>query len=226
MQEHISKQFDQDLSALHVGVSHMANLTTSQIERGIRGLAGVESPVVFDVQSVEAEINTFEIKLNKKLFELIARRQPAAVDLRLIMAYARAVNDLERIGDEAKKIAVKSLNIAPRAEFDEIRRQSLVVMLEQANVLVNHSITALLSLELHGVTDMVKDDEEIDQGYLNILKKLIELKLNEPVMVESTLEIALIAKAIERIGDHAKNIVEGVVHVVKGEDVRHAIPAG
>lgn len=222
MQDHISKLFDDDLDALRNGVAKMGSVVTAQIDRGARALSQAAEPTLEEIQAGESEINSLEILLVQRCYELIAARQPTAVDLRLVMSYARATNDLERMGDEAKKVAMKSFQISSHPEFLDIRRNDLFPMLEKAKQLVGDAVTALTTLELSNVTDMVKEDEVIDQEYLDTLKRLIGLKLDEPSMIASTLEIALIAKAIERIGDHAKNIVEGVIHVVKGTDVRHS----
>ena len=219
--EHLSKQYDNDLDALRSRVLQMGGLVEAQILAAIEGFS-TGNPELFDrVIDNELRVNGYEVSIDTDCSHIIVRRQPAATDLRLIMAVSKTVTDLERIGDEAEKIARMSKQIHERdrlqvQRFAEIRHvgASAVHMLRQA-------LDAFARLDATQAAQVVREDVRIDDEFRSIVRQLVTFMMEDPRTISSALEIVWIAKAIERIGDHAKNMAENVIYIVKGTDVRH-----
>jgi phosphate transport system protein len=219
--EHLSKQYDSDLDALRSRVLQMGGLVEAQILAAIEGFS-TGNPELFDrVIETELRVNGYEVSIDTDCSHIIVRRQPAATDLRLIMAVSKTVTDLERIGDEAEKIARMSKQIHERdrlkvQRFGEIRHVGniAVQMLRQA-------LDAFARLDAEQAAQVVREDVTIDDEFRSIVRQLITFMMEDPRTISSALEVLWIAKAIERIGDHAKNVAENVIYIVKGTDVRH-----
>jgi len=219
--EHLSKQYDSDLDTLRSRVLQMGGLVEAQILAAIEGFT-TGNPELFDrVIDNELRVNGYEVSIDTDCSHIIVRRQPAATDLRLIMAISKTVTDLERIGDEAEKIARMSKKIHERdrlqvQRFGEIRHVGniAVQMLRQA-------LDAFARLDAAQAAQVVREDVTIDDEFRSIVRQLVTFMMEDPRTISSALEILWIAKAIERIGDHAKNMAENVIYIVKGTDVRH-----
>lgn len=224
MQGHTQKQFDVDLVALRAGVLGMGHLVETQINQAISGLIDSHAITDEEIQLTETAINDKEVELNHLCQQLIALRQPTAIDLRLVMTYVRTVNDLERIGDEAKKVAMKARGMGQQPTLAQLRAELLVDMGRSASSLLRVAMDSLADLDVPKASLVLDQDEAIDKQYLAALECLIEVEMEGPEMKAAALDVAVVAKAIERIGDHAKNIAEGVILVVKGKDIRHTSP--
>ena len=220
MNEHIAKQFDVDLENIRSRVLQMGGLVEQQIVRAFDALERGDLLLADQVVAADHDVNRQEVELDEACAHLIARRQPAASDLRLIMAVIKTITDLERVGDEAKKIAKRARTLhsadtpfAPRVELRHVANVA-VEMLRKA-------LDAFARTDLTAAAQVVRQDKEVDAEFKAIMRQLITFMMEDPRMISSSLEVLFIAKAVERIGDHAKNISEYVVYMVKGRDVRH-----
>ncbi len=221
---HLSKQFDNDLEALRSQVLQMGGLVESQVRSAIQAFSEGNLTLGDQVMETEMRVNAFEVQIDTDCSQIIVRRQPAATDLRLIMAITKTVTDLERIGDEAHKIARMARQIHERdvkdfGRFANIRRTGDVAvnMLRQA-------LDAFARLDVVDADRIIKEDRAIDDEFKSVVRQLITFMMEDPRTISMSLDIIWIAKAIERIGDHAKNICEYVIYIVKGTDVRHTQP--
>jgi phosphate transport system protein len=163
-----------------------------------------------------------QVDLDQQCSQIIARRQPTAIDLRMVLTVVKVVNELERIGDEIKKIAYKAQQMQRPERLSNVRFHEITRAAELAEDNLQLALDAFARLDVQAAAQVISDDEAIDAAFLAILRQLISYMMEDPRTITSALEIVFIAKSIERIGDHAKNIAENVIQVVKGKDVRHA----
>jgi phosphate transport system protein len=220
MSEHISKQYDSELETLRSGVLQMGGLVESQIRCAIEAFSTGSRELVDQVIAAESRVDQHEVDLDNQCSHLIVKRQPAAGDLRLIMAIMRAVTDLERIGDEAEKIARMSKQIHERGT----QPMSSAAIRHAADIAVSmlrHALDALARSDAKDAAKVIRQDAAIDDEFHSILRQLITFMMEDPRTISTALEIVWIAKAVERIGDHAKNIAEDVIYIVRGTDIRH-----
>jgi len=181
--------------------------------------------VVDEVGTAEQAINQAQIVIDQQCTQIIAKRQPAAIDLRTILTVTKIVNDLERVGDEAKKIAYKAAATRGSNRLTQVRFYEVARAASQARLMLQMSLDAFARLDASAAADVIARDDEVDAMFQAIMRQLISYMMEDPRTITPALEIVFIAKSIERIGDHAKNIAESVVQVVKGKDVRHASAA-
>ena len=219
--EHTSKQFDAELEALRARVLQMGGMVEEQIRQAIEALVTGDTELAAHVDSNDHRVNGMEVSLDEDCSTIIARRQPAASDLRMIMTVVKTITDLERIGDEAAKIArtAKVLNgsdklLQPR--FGEIRRMGTL-----ATEMVRKALDSFARLDVSSSGEVVRQDQQVDEEFRAVVRQLITFMMEDPRTISASIEILFLAKAIERIGDHAKNITEYVIYMVKGKDVRH-----
>ncbi len=222
MNEHTSKQYDADLASIRSTVLNMGGLVETQVSRAIEALKSGEADLAEQVLAAEQRINALQIQVDEQCDQIIVKRQPTAVDLRMVMMFIKTVNDLERIGDEAKKIALKAQKIHTSEKLALVRFHDVSRVSEIARHMLQMALDALARLDVKAAADVVSRDEALDQEFVAILRQLISYMMEDPRTISSAVEIVFIAKSIERIGDHAKNIAEYIVHVVKGKDMRHA----
>ena len=220
--EHTSKQFDADMDAIRRSVLAMGGLVEAQIARAGKALKATEADVVDQVFATEAQINRLQMEIDQQCTQMIARRQPAAGDLRLVMTFVKTVNDLERIGDETKKVVYKAEKLYGTEWLAIVRRHDVGRMLDATLEMLQMALDALVRLDVRVTAEVAARDSAVDAQFLAIMRQLISYMMEDPRTISAALEIVLIAKAIERIGDHAKNISEYVVNVVMGKDLRHA----
>jgi phosphate transport system protein len=226
MTDHTSKQFDVEMEAIRSGVLSMGGLVERQMTRAIEALEESErSGLIDEVGADERQINRWQIDIDQQFAQIIARRQPTAVDLRMILTISKVVNDLERIGDEIKKIAYKAAETGGNDMLRRVRYYDTVRAARQAERMLRMALDAIARLDAQAAVEIVGMDDEIDAAFSAILRQLIRYMMEDPRSITPALEIVFIAKAIERVGDHAKNIAEAVVQVVRGKDVRHASAA-
>ena len=221
MTEHASKQYDLDLGSVRSRVLAMGGLVESQIRRALDALASGDLALIDEIIAADQRVNSMEVGLDADCSQLIVRRQPAAGDLRMIFAIAKTVTDLERIGDEAQKIARMAKNIHERggtlAPPVEVRHAA-----EAAISMLRRSLDAFARLDCDTAAAVIRDDAGIDTEFRAILRQLVTYMMEDPRTISTALDIVWIAKSIERIGDHAKNMAEYVIYIVKGTDVRHS----
>jgi phosphate transport system protein len=219
--KHLSTQFDADLNALSARLMEMAGLVESQTRGAIEALTHFNSEVADRVIAAEDRVNAMEVQIDRELSSVIGRRQPTARDLRLLMAISRMTANLERAGDEAQKIArmVKSMIASGSARALPV--SELHIAVELAAGLLRKSLDAFARLDTKAAVDILKEDDLIDREFGGFVRKLVTYMMEDPRMISPSLDLLFVAKAIERIGDHAKNIAESIIYVVKGTDVRH-----
>ena len=221
MSEHTLKQFDTELEALRSRVLQMGGLVEEQIVRAIDSLATGNVALAQRVVEDDHRVNALEVAIDEECGTIIARRQPAAVDLRMILMVVKTITDLERIGDEAAKIA-RMAQLIHQAERPFVPRTTEIRhVADLALAMLRHSLDAFARLDLTVAAKVVRQDERVDDAFRGILRQLITFMMEDPRTISSSIEILFTAKAIERIGDHAKNMSEYVVYMVKGKDVRH-----
>ncbi len=226
MNEHTHKQFDAEMEALRTGVLAMGGMVETQLMRALDALEDGEGVDTLDqVGSVEQSINQKQVEIDQQCSQVIAKRQPAAIDLRMILTVTKIVNDLERVGDEAKKIARKAAQTQNSGRLDRVRQFDATRALRDAQEMLQLSLDAFARLDLSAAADVIERDQVIDSSFDSIVRHLVSYMMEDPRTISAALEIVFIAKSIERIGDHAKNIAEAVVQLVKGKDVRHITAA-
>lgn len=218
--DHTSKQFDAELESLRTRALQMGGMVESQIEQAMAGLESSDLAVINHVIEHDHQVNLREVELDEACSQIIAKRQPAAGDLRMIMTVIKTITDLERIGDESKKIA-KMARAIHTADMGVVPRIELKHAAGLAADMLHKSLDAFARLDLRVAADVVRQDAEVDREFKSIMRQLITYVMEDPRCISRGLEVLFIAKSIERIGDHAKNIAEYVVYMVKGRDVRH-----
>jgi len=222
MSEHTHKQFDAEMEVIRSGVLEMGGLVETQLARAIAVLDDADETAVDEVGAAEQRINQMQMTIDQQCSQIIAKRQPAAIDLRMILTITKIVNDLERVGDEVKKVAYKAARTQGGDTLMQVRRHDVARAAGQAQEMLQMALDVFARLDAAAAAEVIDRDEEVDAAFLGIMRQLISYMMEDPRTISSALEIVFIAKSIERIGDHAKNIAEAVVQVVRGKDVRHA----
>jgi len=219
--EHLSKQFDLDLEKLRSHMLQMGGLIESQILTAIEGFYTGDIKALEQVIENDRRVNGYEVNIDIECSHIIARRQPAASDLRMIMGVSKAVTDLERVGDEAKKIAVVSKQIHESGRLQvprlaDIRRTGGIVV-----GMLRKALDAFARLDSVAAAEVIRDDAAIDEAFRGMMRQLITFMMEDPRTITTALEIVWVARALERMGDNSKNMAEQVIYIVKGTDVRH-----
>ena len=220
-EKHLSSQFDSELSAVSTRVMELGGLVESQIRQAIYALSQFSVDVANQVTAAEARVNAMEVEIDRDLSSIIARRQPTARDLRLLIAISKTTANLERVGDEAEKIARMVLSIIQSGAPRSLPSLELRVASDMASGLLRKALDAFARLDTTAALAILKEDDLIDQEFDGFVRKLITYMMEDPRMISPSLDLLFLAKAIERIGDHAKNIAELIIYIVKGADVRH-----
>lgn len=221
MPEHSSKQYELDLEAIRSRVLQMGGLVEKQFFDALASFRLLDAREAERIIAADLEVNQMEVALDDACSHLIVKRQPAANDLRTVMATIKVITDLERVGDEATKIAraagqLQNRGLVPIAHEDTIR-----VMAEHAGKLLHESLDAFARLDHKLATRLIIDDEKVDNEFRAVMRNIITFMMEDPRTISASLDTLWVAKAIERIGDHAKNIAEYVVYIVEGKDIRH-----
>jgi phosphate transport system protein len=219
--EHSSRQYEQDLEAIRSRVLQMGGLVEKQFFDALASFRLLDAREAERIIAADLEVNQMEVALDDACSHLIVKRQPAANDLRTVMATIKVITDLERVGDEATKIAraagqLQNRGLVPIAHEDTIR-----VMAEHAGKLLHESLDAFARLDHKLATRLIIDDEKVDNEFRTVMRNVITFMMEDPRTISASLDTLWVAKAIERIGDHAKNIAEYVVYIVEGKDIRH-----
>jgi phosphate transport system protein len=221
MPDHTLKQFDTDLEEIRSRVLQMGGLVEEQITQAIAALTDGDVGLARRVAENDIHVNALEVAIDEECSTVIARRQPAAKDLRMIMTVVKTITDLERIGDEAAKIARMTLSLYDSTRPSMPRITEIRHVADIALGMLRNALDAFARLDLAVAAKVVRQDEQVDSEFKSILRQLITFMMEDPRTISHSLDILFIAKSIERIGDHAKNMSEYVVFLVKGKDVRH-----
>jgi phosphate transport system protein len=219
--KHLSSQFDSELTSVSTRVMEMGGLVESQIRTAVYALAQFSAEAAAEVTEMETRVNVMEVEIDKELSSIIARRQPTARDLRLLIAISKTTANLERAGDEAEKIARMVRSIIDSGAARTLPSSELRIAADLASGLLRKALDAFARLDVTVAVSILKEDDAIDKEFDGFVRKLITYMMEDPRTISSSLDLLFVAKAIERIGDHAKNIAEFIIYVVKGADVRH-----
>ena len=221
MAEHISKQFDLELETIRTRVLQMGGLVEAQIIGAIDALMSSDIAKLDKVIAEDALVNAMEVSLDEECQHIIARRQPAASDLRMVITVIKTITDLERIGDEAQKVARmgKTILLADRVHMPRFRE--IQKMAEVALAMLRRALDAFARLDVAGALDVARQDRKLDEEFDANFRQLVTFMMEDPRAISMSIDTIFMCKAIERIGDHAKNISEYVVYLVKGKDIRH-----
>ncbi|GAA4016285.1 phosphate signaling complex protein PhoU [Actimicrobium antarcticum] len=219
--EHSSKQYDLDLESIRSKVLLMGGLVESQLRDAMVAFRTGNIEMSFSVIKSDENVNKLEVQLDETCSHLIVRRQPTANDLRTVMATIKVITDLERIGDEATKIARTAANLHERGALVINHFETVRVIANSAADMLHDALDAFARLDAKQATRLIAQDAVIDHEFRSIMRSLITFMMEDPRTISSALDTLWVAKAIERIGDHAKNIAEYVIYIVEGKDIRH-----
>jgi phosphate transport system protein len=217
---HISKRFDNELEDMRHQVLAMGGLVETQVANGLRGLFESDSELARRVVQDDDKVDRMEVDIDDQCLKILARRQPAASDLRLVVAIIKTINDLERIGDQAEKLGRNQLEL-----IDDDAGSSHCMKLEHLGNLVskmlNKALDSFARMDVDEALKTIGLDEKINAEYDGMMRQLITHMMEDPRTIRNALRVSWCARALERIGDHSKNICEHVVFLVRGKDVRH-----
>ncbi len=219
--QHISHQFDEEMQELRHQVLKMGGLVESQIGAAIAALQSTDAEAAEKIILKDHKVNAMEVTIDEACARILARRQPAASDLRMVVAVIKTITDLERIGDEAEKIAKMALNLADEDAGFSSRYAGIRHLGDQVAAMVHDVLDAYARMDVDAALKVVRDDDEADKEYQDLLRMLMTYMMEDPRKISEVLDVVWAARALERIGDHAKNIGEYVIYLVKGKDVRH-----
>lgn len=217
---HISQQFNEELEEIRSLVLAMGGLVEEQIRNAILSLVEGDVSLAESVISRDVNVNKAEVNIDEECTHIIARRQPAATDLRLVIAVIKTITDLERIGDQAERVARMGTRLAeverPKNNYNELQNMG-----DHVARMVHGALDAFARMDAESALEVSKQDKLVDQEYDGLMRQCLTFMMEDPRKISQMLDIMWAARAIERIGDHATNICEYVIYLVKGKDVRH-----
>jgi phosphate transport system protein len=220
MSEHTNKQFTSDLETTRSLFLQMGGLVEAMVKDGMEALATGDLNLVDQVREREKEVNRLEVEIDERIGLLIARNQPTAGDLRLLLSVSKMLTDMERCGDEAEKIAKMARRLheadSPYEPVVELRHMAGYV-----TTMIRDSLDAFARQDPMHAAQVVRNDKEVDKEWKGALRHIITYMIEDPRTISRSIDLIFIARALERIGDHAKNMSERVIYMVRGDDVRH-----
>jgi len=220
LSQHISKRFNQELEEVRNQVLKMGGLVEQQVSNGLVALLEADTKKAQQVIDNDSMVNKMEVDIDETCTEILARRQPAASDLRLMISIIKTITDLERIGDEAEKLGVNALELSDSEggarEFIELQHLG-----ESVKKMLNRSLNAYARMDVEEALNIIQSDKKINKEFDNLSRLLVIKMMEDPREIKNALRVSWCARALERIGDHTKNICEYIVYLVKGKDVRH-----
>jgi phosphate transport system protein len=219
--KHLSTQFDSELNRISSRVMELGGIVERQITLAIFALSQFNLEAVQQVAELEERVNAMEVEIDHELSSIIGRRQPTARDLRMLMAFSKVTANLERMGDEAHKMARMAKAIIESGASRAVPAGELRVAADMASALLRKALDALARLDTKAALSILKDDDLIDDEFDGFVRKLITYMMEDPRTISASLDLLFLAKAIERIGDHSKNVAELIIYLVEGKDIRH-----
>lgn len=217
---HISRQFNEELEAIRNKVLAMGGLVEEQIDNALSALVDGNIELAEQVINQDVDVNAFEVAIDEESIQILARRQPTAGDLRLIVTVIKTITDLERIGDQAERIARMAIHLAdmerPKSQYSELRHLG-----NQVRAMLHKTLDAFARMDTEAAFNIAQEDLLVDNEYDAIMRQMITYMMEDSRNVRRTLDIMWSARAMERIGDHSRNICEYIIYLVKGKDVRH-----
>jgi phosphate transport system protein len=222
MSDHLSSQFDHDLESIRTHILEMGGLVENQLLKAIEAFSTGNRDLFVQIFEVENRVNQFELEIDAECASLIARRQPTAGDLRLVLSVSRIVTDLERCGDKAVKITKAAAKIYESHKNHIPRLADIRHCGQLATHMLRRALDTLARMDVAEARLLISDDQKLDDAFNAVMRQLITHMMEDPRTISEALDIVWIAKALERVGDHATNIAENVIYIVSGADVRHA----
>jgi phosphate transport system protein len=218
---HLSTQFDTEINTVSTRVLEMGGQVESQLAQAIYSLRHLDIDAARNVLQVEKRVNQMEVDIDADITQIIAKRQPTARDLRLLVAISKTITNLERAGDEAARIARMARDIVESGTSVSMGISDLQHAADLAIDQLRRSLDCFARLDEKTAVEIVESDSKIDDEFDGFTRKVITYVMEDPRAISSMLDLMFVAKAIERIGDHAKSIAEFVIYIVRGTDVRH-----
>ena len=220
LNQHISSQFNEELETLRTHVLKMAGLVERNLRTAVGALETMDSSVMVSIEQAEQQINAFEILVDREVMNIIALRQPAAGDLRVVMAISKIVRDLERMGDEAYKVGKLASELS--ADQPPAAALNLAASLgRQVADLVKRAVDSFVRLDADEAQGVFSEDKAIDSDYESSLRAMVTFMIEDPRSIGRMVKLLWVFRALERMGDHATNISEQLIYAVRGKDVRH-----
>ena len=219
--KHLSSQFDTELNRVSARVMELGGLVEAQIRHAAQALTQWDAQAAQQVVAAEERVNSLEVEIDHELTTIIARRQPTARDLRLLMAFSKTTANLERMGDEAHKMARMVQAIMASNAPRSLPSKNLRLAAQLASELLRKALDAFARLDTQAALAILQEDDVIDEEFNGFVRTLITYMMEDPRSISASLDLLFVAKAIERIGDHSKNLAEQVIYLVEGKDVRH-----
>ena len=225
LDKHISRRFNEELEQVRNLVMDMGALVEQQVNDGLNSVLNADSTLASKVIERDQKVNTMELEIDEYCTQILARRQPAASDLRLLVSVIKSITDLERMGDEAVKFGKNAIKLA-KGNFAEEEGSRPLVELRHLGKHVSETLSCALKayaeMDVESALNIIKNDNIIDEEFDNISRLLVTKMMENPREIKSALRVTWCARALERIGDHTTNLCEYIVYLVEGKDVRHA----
>lgn len=221
--QHISQQFNADLKDIRNQMLSMGELVQRQVTDAIEAICESDNRLADQIIQREDDVDEMEVSIDQECTHILVRRQPAASDLRMVLAVSRIVRDLERMGDEAYKVAIHALDVAHSNQAGSMICNSSIRHMGSAVVkMISAALDAFARHDIKAAIEVVRSDKLVDEQYASAIRELITYMMEDPRSISQAINILWILRAIERIGDHARNISEQVIYLVSGADVRHS----
>ncbi len=219
-QQHISQQFNAELNELRNQVLTMGGLVEEQLEGALQSMANRDRALAEKIYANDYRINTLEVSIDDTAVRILARRQPAASDLRFVMAVIKTITDLERIADQSKRIARMAMHKS--LEDANLKHHSTIAHLSaHVQTIVHQTLDAFARMDIKVALEIIHGDSKVDNEYENISRQLITYMMEDPRVIPIALSLLWSARSLERIADHSRNVCEYVIYFVKGKDIRH-----
>ncbi|WP_018232601.1 phosphate signaling complex protein PhoU [Thioalkalivibrio thiocyanodenitrificans] len=217
---HYLEKYDEELEAIRNRVLSMGGLVESQISGAIGALGSGDIALAESVVQDDVKVNGFEVAIDERCSQILARHQPAASDLRFVIAVIKTITDLERIGDQAERVARMALQLAqkdrPRNQYADV-----VALGERVLAMVHGALDAFARMDVEAAVAVARSDVAVDNDYESIMRQSITFMMEDPRTISRAMDVIWAIRALERIGDHARNMCEYVIYLVRGKDVRH-----
>jgi phosphate transport system protein len=219
-ENHIMTQFDEELEEIRTQLMEMGGKVEQQLKNAIQAVIKADSSLAEEVIKEERLVDEMEVDIDEACILIIARRQPAASDLRFVMMVTKAINDLERIGDEARKIANHAVILSEQEGLSQGYKEVRHLGDSVSGMLAN-ALDAFARFDVDAAMKTLEEDAQVDLDYKSALRELVTYMMEDPRSISRAINILWVVRSLERIGDHAKNLCEQIVYVVKGKDIRH-----
>ena len=218
--QHISRRYNEELEDIRSRVLAMGGLVEEQLREALEALESLDTELARQVIATDVKVNAMEVSIDEGCALIVARRQPAASDLRLVVALIKTITDLERIGDEAERIARAALDLVDYIGAERLFTQ-IYTLGKHVRIMVHGALDAFTHMDTDKAVEVWSEDRFVDREYEALIRELMTYMMEDPHSIPAIVKAIFVARALERIGDRASNICEYVIYLVKGKDVRH-----